>query len=255
MLKRIILKKILTILIYPASVFSLLGVWFSFLLVRNKVTTRAKYIFIISFALFIVITMQPTAAIMVHSLENDYASLVDTNKIKEAEYIIVLGGGYNDGEQMPANSLLSGSSLARLVEGIRLKQINNKAKLIFSGGKPYTENYTEASIYQRTYFSLTKDTLPNILSELPHNTKSEADEAFKLVGNKKMILVTSSTHMPRAMYLFQKMGCNVTPAPCEFFVKTLKYYPNFPSGNSIKQTEIAIHEYIGLLGYKLFDSH
>lgn len=253
MLRRIILKKILTILIFPASVLSLIGIWFSFLLVKNKVTTKVKYIFIVSFALFILITMQPTAAIMVNSLENNYVSLLDTNKIKEAEYIIVLGGGYNDGEEMPASSLLSNSSLARLVEGIRLKQINKNAKLIFSGGKPFTENYSEANIYQRAYQSLTKDTLPNILSESPHNTKSEADEAFKLVGNKKMILVTSSTHMPRAMYLFEKMGCNVTPAPCEFLIKTLKYYPNFPSGNSIKQTEIAIHEYIGLLGYKLFD--
>ncbi|MFA9213904.1 MAG: YdcF family protein [Candidatus Methylacidiphilales bacterium] len=253
MLKRIILKKILTILIFPTSVFSLLGVWFSFLLLKNKVTAKAKYIFIGSFFLFVIITMQPTAAIMVHSLENDYASLVDTNKIKEAEFIIVLGGGYNDGNEMPASSLLSNGSLSRLIEGIRLKQINKSAKLIFSGGKPYTENHTEASIYQNAYKSLTNDNIPQILSELPHNTKSEADEAFKLVGNKKMILVTSSTHMPRAMYLFQKMGCNVTPAPCEFFVKTLKYYPNFPSGNSIKQTEIAIHEYIGLLGYKLFD--
>jgi len=253
MLKRIILKKILTILIYPASVFSLIGFWFSFLLIKNKVTTRAKYIFIISFALFIVITMQPTAAIMVHSLENDYASLVDTNKIKEAEYIIVLGGGYNDGDKMPASSLLSNGSLSRLIEGIRLKQINKNAKLIFSGGKPYTENFSEASIYHNAYKSLTNDTVNQIVSEIPHNTKSEADEAFKLVGNKKMLLVTTATHMPRAMYLFQKMGCNVTPAPCDYFVKKVKYYPNFPSGNSIKQAEIAIHEYVGIIGYKLFD--
>lgn len=253
MLKRIILKKILTILIYPASVFSLIGFWFSFLLLKNKVTSKAKFIFLGSFFLFVIITMQPTAAIMVHSLENNYSSLIDTNKIKEAEYIIVLGGGYNDGDEMPESSLLSSGSLSRLIEGIRLKQINKNAKLIFSGGKPYTENHTEASIYQNAYKSLTNDTIPQILSEIPHNTKSEADEAFKLVGNKKMLLVTSATHMPRAMYLFQKMGCNVTPAPCDFFVKKVKYYPNFPSGNSIKQAEIAIHEYVGILGYKLFD--
>jgi uncharacterized SAM-binding protein YcdF (DUF218 family) len=253
MLKRIILKKLLTIIIYPVSVFSLVGFWFSFLLLKNKITSNNKYIFIVSFFLFFIITMQPTAAIMVNSLENDYESLIDTSKIKKASYIIILGGGYNDEKNMPETSLLSSSSLTRLIEGMRLKQINKNAKIIFSGGKLYAESFTQASIYQKAYKSLTNDTLPTILSELPHNTKSEADEAFKLIGNHQLILVTSATHMPRAMYLFKKMGCNPIAAPCEFSVKNLTYYPNFPTGNSIKQAEIAIHEYIGILGYKLFN--
>ncbi len=197
--------------------------------------------------------MQPFASIFINSLENDYECLLDSNKIKSADYIIILGGGYADNINMPASSQLGLYSLARLIEGMRLKKINPNAQLIFSGGTQFNENNTQASLLNKAYLSLINDTNKNILSELPHNTKSEADEAFKLVGKSKLILVTSASHMPRSFYLFNKIGCNVIAAPCDFSVKDLEYYPNFPNGMSIKQTELAIHEYLAILGYKLFD--
>ncbi len=208
MLKKIILKKILTALIFPLSIFTLISSWFVFHLLKNTVTPKIKYIFAGTFIFFVLITMQPIAGIFVNSLENNFVCLTDTNTIKEAEYIIILGGGYNDAENMPTTSQLGSSSLLRLVEGIRLKKINPNTKLIFS---------------------------------------------YKLIGNKKLILVTSANHMKRAVYLFEKMGCNVIPAPCDFLVKNIKYYPALPSWSSIKQTEYAIHEYIGILRYKIIN--
>ncbi len=253
MLKRIILKKILTILIFPISLFGIICIWFIYHLSRNSVTKKIKIIFISSFVFFFLITMQPFASIFINSLENDYECLLDSNKIKSAEYIIILGGGYSDYANMPASSQLGVSSLARLVEGIRLKKINPSAQLIFSGGKQFNENNTQACLLNKAYLSLTNDTVKNILNEQAHNTKSEADEAFKLIGKSKLILVTTASHMPRSVYLFNKMGCNVIAAPCDFTVKDLDYFPSFPNGMSIHQTEVSIHEYVAIFGYKLFD--
>ena len=253
MLKRIILKKILTILIFPISLFGIICIWFIYHLSRNSVTQKIKIIFISSFVFFFLITMQPFASIFINSLENDYECLLDSNKIKSAEYIIILGGGYADYANMPASSQLGVSSLARLVEGMRLRKINPSAQLIFSGGKQFNENKTQASLLNKAYLSLTNDTVKNILSEQAHNTKSEADEAFKLIGKSKLILVTTASHMPRSVYLFNKMGCNVIAAPCDFTVKDLDYFPSFPNGMSIHQTEVAIHENVAILGYKFFD--
>ena len=253
MLKRIILKKILTIFIFPISLFSIICFWFIYHLSRNSITKKIKIIFISSFVFLFLITMQPFASIFINSLENDYACLLDSNKIKSAEYIIILGGGYTEDANMPASSQLGLSSLARLVEGMRLKKINPSAQFIFSGGKQFNENKTQASLLNKAYLSLTNDTVKNILSEQAHNTKSEADEAYKLIGKSKLILVTTASHMPRSVYLFNKMGCNIIAAPCDFTVKDLEYFPSFPSGMSIHQTEVAIHEYVAILGYKLFD--
>jgi uncharacterized SAM-binding protein YcdF (DUF218 family) len=167
--------------------------------------------------------------------------------------MVILGGGYTDDANLPASSQLGISSLARLIEGMRLKKINPKAKIIFSGGTQFNEKNTQANLLNNAYLSLVNDTGKNILSEQAHNTKSEADETYKLIGKSKLILVTTASHMPRSVYLFNKMGCNVIAAPCDFSVKNLEYYPSFPNGMSIKQTEIAIHEYLAIMGYKLFD--
>lgn len=253
---RIFIKTIITVFIYPVSLFILICFWLIFHLFKNTVTKRIKLLFISFFIFFVLLTMNPTASIFINSLEDDFTSLIDTNEIKSAEYILILGGGYqvDHFNVMPENNQLDESSLARLIEGIRLKKINPKAKFIFSGSKPgISEHESVAKLYQKTYKIITYDTNNYILSELPHNTKSESIEAFKIAGKSKIILVTSASHMPRSVYLFKKSGCNVIAAPCHYSSKKLEYKFHFPNGNSITQTELAIHEYIGIWLYKLFD--
>ena len=60
--------------------------------------------------------------------------------------------------------------------------------------------------------------------------------------------------MPRAMYLFQKAGLNPLPASTGHLVKKSKNVdPWFwmPSANHIEKMERVIHEYVGLLWYKV----
>lgn len=250
-----ILKKIFTLFIYPTSLFTIVGILFIYLLVKGKLKKWHKIAFVTFFVIILIATSQPVSSLFIYSLENDYASLTDSTKIQQAEYIIVLGSGYTKGNNLPELTQLSNSSLARLMEGTRLKKINPNATLIFSGGNNANnkENKNEAEIYQIAYQSISNDTSKQILSKLPHNTKSEATEIYKLIGNKPAILVTAACHMPRAMYLFQKQGCNVTAAPCEFLAKDIKYFPDLPNSYSIKQFEMAIHEFIGITAYKLID--
>jgi uncharacterized SAM-binding protein YcdF (DUF218 family) len=252
---KIILKFIVSIIINPIAILLILNFWFFYHQIKNSITREKKIIIISINIFFIIITMNPTASYFVNSLENNYKSLLDSNTIKSANYIVILGGGYqvDHFKIMPESNQLDESSLARLVEGIRLKNINPKAKLIFSGCQPDLQKNSVAYVYQKTYKSITNDTNINILSELPNNTKLEAEEAFKLVGNNKLILVTSASHMPRAMYLFVKAGCNVIPAPCHYSSKKLELKFHLPNGKTIDQVESTFHEYIGILWYKLFE--
>ncbi|MES2382085.1 MAG: ElyC/SanA/YdcF family protein [Bacteroidota bacterium] len=254
MLTRVIIKKIFTTLIYPTSLLALVSIWFVYLLIKGKPTKWPKYIFIGLFISTLLVTSQPLSSIFINSLENDYECLTDSNKINEAQYIVVLGGGYSKEENIPATSQLNSSSLARLIEGMRLKRINTSATLIFSGGNNDHDNKeSEAEIYQLAYKTISNDTSWQILSERPHNTRSEADETFKLIGNKPIIIVTTAWHMPRAMYLFKQAGCNAIAAPCDYLAKEIHYIPDLPNSNSIKQFEMAFHEYIGIAAYKLLD--
>lgn len=251
---RVIIKKIFTILFYPTSLLALVSIWFIYSLVKGKPTKWPKYIFIGLFIATLLVTSQPISSIFINSLENDYESLLDSNKIKQAQYIVILGGGYSKGENIPATSQLNNSSLARLIEGMRLKVINPNATIIFSGGNNnFDSKESEAQIYQLAYKTISNDTSRQILSERPHNTRSEADETFKLIGNKPIIIVTTAWHMPRAMYLFKQAGCNAIAAPCDYLAKEITYLPDLPNSNSIRQFEMAFHEYIGIAAYKLLD--
>ncbi len=253
LITRTIIKKIFTLLVYPTSLLAIITIAFIYLLIRGKVKKWHKIVFIASFSLVFVLTSQPVSSLLISSLENNYQSLTDSATIANNQYIIVLGGGFTKGTNLPALSQLSSASLARLIEGMRLKQLNPSATLLFSGGNNHisSDTSTEADIYQFAYRTMSKDTSKQILSRLPHNTQFEATEVYKLIGNKPAILVTSAYHMPRAMYLFEKTGCNVTAAPCEFLVKEVNYIPDLPNSYSIKQFEMALHEFIGITAYKI----
>jgi len=51
------------------------------------------------------------------------------------------------------------------------------------------------------------------------DTKDEAVLIQKIVGNEKLILVTSASHMPRSMALFKKRGMQPIPAPTDHTIK------------------------------------
>ena len=69
---------------------------------------------------------------------------------------------------------------------------------------------------------------------------------------KRIWLVTSALHMPRAMYAFQEAGFDVCPAPAyTLFVGPESPGWFVPQGSSEVKTEDALHEIVGEIGYRL----
>ncbi len=58
-----------------------------------------------------------------------------------------------------------------------------------------------------------------VLEELSKDTKDQARLIHKIVGDERFILITSASHMPRSMALFQKLGMKPIPAPADYSVK------------------------------------
>ena len=82
-------------------------------------------------------------------------------------------------------------------------------------------------------------------------------------GISEAILVTSATHMPRAMMMFADQGLKLTPAPTDYAVTEegwaqLWQTPGvnlltnlMPSASALGQTTNALKEYIGMLWYRM----
>ena len=89
-----------------------------------------------------------------------------------------------------------------------------------------------------------------ILEDKSLETFNEADEIKPLAGDHPLILVTSATHMPRSMLVFQQRGMAPVPAPVLHSARTRQAWSTetlFPSGSNLARSESAVYEYIGLI--------
>lgn len=79
-------------------------------------------------------------------------------------------------------------------------------------------------------------------------------EILQTEGITNIVLVTHAYHMQRAVKLFQLAGLNVTPAPTQlsriFPSREWRYW--MPDVRALELSGHVVHEYLGLLWYRLF---
>lgn len=81
-----------------------------------------------------------------------------------------------------------------------------------------------------------------------------AAQILKAANVSKIYLVTHAIHMPRSMYAFKDKGLQVIPAPTGFMVPDEcqnKLFIFLPTISALRGSQIALHEYVGLLWYRL----
>ncbi|MBU1567886.1 MAG: YdcF family protein [Proteobacteria bacterium] len=145
------------------------------------------------------------------------AGLVEL-KAKQVKYIVVLGSGHVSDSRLSSVSQLGGSSLYRLVEGIRLLQLKPDARLVVSGGIGY-DPVANAEVVGRVAESIGVAKERIIIEKRPRDTLQEAEMLFPLLGQDAFVLVTSAMHMPRAMKIFQDRGMRPIAAPTDYVMK------------------------------------
>ncbi len=79
------------------------------------------------------------------------------------------------------------------------------------------------------------------------NTHDQAVFIGRIVGKDSFILVTSASHMPRAMGMFRKEGMDPVPAPTGHMVAESNWVFRYvPSAGALKNTRGAVYEFLGL---------
>lgn len=244
-------KKIVAPFFYPLAIcfeVLLVGVLLLWFKRRQKL---GKILVSIGIGLLVLSGISVTPSILLRPLEYKYDAILDTREIADVKWIVVLGGGHVSDPRLPSGSQLNAPSLVRLVEGIRLHRMLPGSKLLLSGGTVY-DPVTNAQVMAEAAFALGVKEENMVLESLSKDTKDEARLVGEMVGDTRFILVTSASHMPRSMALFKKLGMQPVPAPTDYHVKRpLKFRLHLPSGNNAHKTQIAIHEYMGLIWAKM----
>ena len=256
-----IIKKIISLFFDPATIaliFLVLGLILLFFTRRQK---AGRFSVAIGTLIFGIFSYGVIADYLLKPLENAHRPLpmqlfsgeLKNNPAANAGWIVVLGGGVTSDDTIPITSQLGDASLVRLVEGIRLHKRLPRSKLVFVGGKVFGKK-AEAEALAELARDLGIEGKDIIMLTDAKDTKDSALSVKDLVGKDKHVLVTSASHMPRSVSLFRKQGLDPTPAPTNHQVsKESGFRPGvfFPSGNNLRKSQSALHEYLGTLWAKL----
>ena len=101
----------------------------------------------------------------------------------DIRWVVVLGGGQSAGNQQPENILLYGTSIKRLVEGVRLYRQLPHARLLLSGGG-YGSDIAESTrlAVLAKWFDIPDNDV--VLETSSVNTFDQAVEIKKLLGTQ-----------------------------------------------------------------------
>ena len=251
------LQNLLVAIVSPLSVAIALYLFGILLFVLKKGRKTALTAFVIGF-LLIVLPGYGAFNGKLKQIENKYKPLTNIQGVLESpnkvpQYVVVLGSGHVSNPRLPATSQINADSLFRLVEGIRLYRAIPWAKLFLSGG-PGFDTIPNAEIMASVAEQMGIPSKDIIIENTPKNTKEEAELVKSRIKHAPFILVTSSTHMPRAIKIFQEHDMKPVPAPTDFiFKRTTALNPRdlFPSCSNIALSERLIYEYLGKLWLRL----
>jgi uncharacterized SAM-binding protein YcdF (DUF218 family) len=215
------------------------------LLLFTKRQKLGKAVVSIGTGLLLLFSFSPVSSYILASLEHSYPVLKG-NEVR-VKWIVVLGAGAFCDPDVPIGDRICEEGLYRLIEGVRLHQELPESKLIFTG-KSTAPKMAEmaAGICGVPVNEIM--TFPE-----PRDTEEESSAVKSIVKDDRLILVTSASHMPRAMVLFEKQGMHPLPAPAGFLVKKECADPflPMPGPSALQQATVAFHEYLGLIWFKM----
>lgn len=171
---------------------------------------------------------------------------------KERNVIVLLAGGavkWPDSDRFKTQNL----SYSRIHEAARLyflcKKNLSRCFILISGGDPAQHGISEALIMRNDLLDIGADPAEIITETKSLNTYQNAhfsSEIIRAGAFDRVLIVTSGTHLSRALMLFSHFGIEAAPSPADHLAVSRNWknlYTNFFI------TDLALHEYVGQLKF------
>jgi uncharacterized SAM-binding protein YcdF (DUF218 family) len=245
-------SKICTVLFLPPGCLILGLVFFTLFFRRKRGIATAGIA-----ALLYFLSIEPVKDFLLIPLENSYPPLfLKTSAADEADALVILGNGTIQAspEAGAGMDTPAAHALKRTVYAFGFRDIF-PGPFIAAGGKVFDYGQeAEAEVMGRVLISLGLPARRVLKESGSRNTWQNAKNVSRLFGYKKIILVTSAYHMRRSVFCFENNGLEVIPAPTDYLCARNSSYSVFsflPSADAFSGTCTALHEYLGLLYYRL----
>lgn len=232
-----------------------LAVWLvlaaAVLLYRNRVRA-ARRCAVASVAIFIVAGFSPVGVWLMHPVENLYPRPTLPSRI---DGILILGGGSNSDIHGSRGVPNGNYGLARLAAAAGVARLHPEARVVFSGGPAPVGHWdSEAAAAKKILTGLGVPPERIILEADSRNTWENFIYTKAIVKPKdgeQWVLVTSAFHMPRAMKITNKVKWPMLPWPSDYMTATNSLYEFRQFPENLHRTDLAVHEGIGVLVYRL----
>lgn len=171
---------------------------------------------------------------------------------KEADAIVILGGGSNKNSVEFGGDTLSPFSLERVRYGARLARALHKPVLV-TGGAP--DGGTPEAALMRDALLREYGVQVRWAEDASNNTRENALYSARLLEKAKIrriYLVTHAWHLARAVPEFIRQGLVVVPAGTGYSLPGRPAPLDFlPNARALLNSSLALHEWIGLLWYRI----
>lgn len=206
----------------------------------------------------------PVVADFLLAIQEGREGRVELESLVAADAVVVLSGMLR---QVPGAPLGEWNSAGdRFEAGVELWRAGKAPWLIFTGGwVPWRpEAVPEGEILrQRAGLSEVPPEAMLVTGKVG-NTAAEATAVWELWHQRRaeeqvrqaprIILVTSAFHLPRAAWLFERVGFEVRPYPVDFRrdgARRLNLRDFLPSAEALDDSEMVLREWLGLAFYRL----
>ncbi len=204
----LLIRRFAAVTLMPLPVCLALGVVGWVLWARGRRKKSGQALVALALLLLAVLGLPPVGSALVGRLERDVRPFSGG----PVDYVVVLGSGHVSDAELPVSSRLSEVALFRLVEGLRIAQAQPLSTLVLSGygGADPRPN---AEVYRDVAIALGFPVARIVTEGRPRTTSEEAELLEPLLRGHRFALVTSATHMPRALAIFEARGLTPVPAP------------------------------------------
>jgi len=233
-------------------VFLLIGIALIF---YQRKPRMGKTCLLLALLLLLVFGTNPLPDFLIQMLETRYPQL---SAPPHVDAVVVLSGMV-DLQRTTPEYLEFYESVERILAGIKLVKAGYGDVLILAGGSGdlYDQTKQEAVFLRQFALDAGMPAEKILIDSDSRNTHENAVNTRTLMEQHRLsssLLITTAAHLPRAMGCFQKLGITPIPYPVDFHSNpTPKYHllDVLPNVGALKSTEFALHEYLGLLSYKL----
>jgi uncharacterized SAM-binding protein YcdF (DUF218 family) len=250
-----LISKLIEFLFVPSNIIGILFVVgvAAFVLKRRRI---AANFFILASLFLIVLGWTPLGPAALMTLENRFPQPVIDAPVAG---VIMLGGAVDTHITSDRNITTFNDAGERLTATAELSRRYPDAKIFLSGGGSHIgadASLSESQVAKNLLVALGVPEGRIAMEERSRNTCENATgslAALKPEASEHWLLITSASHMPRAVACFRAAGFRIVPYPVDYRTRGRADLsrPAASIGLGLDFADLAAHEWLGLLTYRM----